>query len=264
MRKWFINTAFEGDLPGNEKQVPWAAMFGRMMNVSTMAHSYKNHFFHNIMSCNNIQGTDSYLAMKQRKRKSFQFWCLCCCCSYIWWMCLSGETALVHLWWQCLPINHLPQMCVSDCVCVCDFSFFFVRMDEVHVWLWQVINQPLCSSPFGKQNTHRYNLTRTFWHALLNFKTINNLLSSLKLRTLVHAAKVYQGCHGDENIPTKCVEGVPSDCHGNRVIDGWDIIKVILRFARLVFPAACVRNYRDKQGSNVFNWERKELGALQV
>ena len=44
-------------------------MFGFMTDARPMAHSYENHFFHNSMSYNNIQGTDSPLEKKQRKRK---------------------------------------------------------------------------------------------------------------------------------------------------------------------------------------------------
>ncbi len=37
-------------------------------------------------------------------------------------------------------------------------------MDEVSVWLWQLINLPQCGSPVRRQNTHRYNHTHTRTH----------------------------------------------------------------------------------------------------
>jgi len=64
--------------------------------------------------------------------------------------------------------------------------------------------------------------------------------------------ELYHGCHGNECIPSQCVKGVPGNRHGNRLIDGWDIFKVILESARLVFPAARVRNYGEQQGSQMW------------
>lgn len=76
-----------------------------------------------------------------------------------------------------------------------------------------------------------------------------------KLNTHGH----YHRCHGKKSVPSQCVEGVPSNCHGNRLIDRWDIFKVIIRSAWLVFPAARVRNYGDKQGAIILNWWREGL-----
>lgn len=48
---------------------------------------------------------------------------------------------------------------------------------------------------------------------------------------------IYHGCHGNKSISSQRVEGVPSNRHSNRLIDGWDIFKVIFRSTGLVFPA---------------------------
>lgn len=61
------------------------------------------------------------------------------------------------------------------------------------------------------------------------------------------AGEFYRGRHGNEGITPHCVKWVASDRHSNRLIDKRNIFKVILRSARLVFPAASVRNYRDKK-----------------
>lgn len=44
-------------------------MFGLVMDTRPMTQLCENQFFHNSISCNNIQGTDSSLGKKQRKRE---------------------------------------------------------------------------------------------------------------------------------------------------------------------------------------------------
>lgn len=90
-----------------------------------MAHFCENQFFHNSISCYNIQGTDSSLGKEQRKRRRVAVFTFSACVVAVATLdgcvCQGGRPRSLMM---AMPA-HKPSpadMCVYVCVCVSDFS----------------------------------------------------------------------------------------------------------------------------------------------
>lgn len=97
------------------------------MDTRPMAQLRENQFFHNSISCNNIQGTDSSLGKRQRKRKRMPVFSFSACVVAVATLdgcvCQGGRPCSLMM---AMPA-HKPYpadvcVCMPMCVCVCDFS----------------------------------------------------------------------------------------------------------------------------------------------
>lgn len=93
------------------------------MDTRRTAQLYENHFFHNRVSCNNIQGTVSSLVREREWQCSVSGACVVAVAALDGCVCQGGRPCSLMM---AMPA-HKPSpadVCVSTCacVCVCDFS----------------------------------------------------------------------------------------------------------------------------------------------
>lgn len=112
---------FEGELPENEEP---AATFGFVTDTRPMAQCCVNKFFHDSILCSNIQGSNSCLEKKLRKRKRtavFSFSaCVVAVATLDGCVCQGGRPCSLMM---AMPA-HKPSptdVCLCVYICVCDF-----------------------------------------------------------------------------------------------------------------------------------------------
>lgn len=143
-----------------------STVFGFVMDTRPMAQLCENQFFHNSISCNNIQGTDSSLGKRQRKGERMAAFSFSACVVAVATLdgCVcQGERPCSLM--MAMP-SHKPSP-ADVCVWVCVRVIF---QDGWSVCVALTANQSTsqCSSPVRRQNTHSYN------HTYMHFWTFKN------------------------------------------------------------------------------------------